>query len=88
MFGNDAPYKLCFTFRQSIDRDESGSLFAIAYLYLCLAIALEYMNMRRLMIVRPENELKTVDEKDGWHVIIIPVRLGYFQLRTNAYKGS
>jgi hypothetical protein len=58
MFGNYAPYKLCFTFSQSIGRDESGSLFAIAYMYLCLTIGLEYVNMRRLMIVRPDNELK------------------------------
>src|ERR1035437_2492204 len=33
--------------------------------------------MRWLVIVRPNDELKTVDEKDSWHGRIIPVRLGY-----------
>jgi len=84
MFGNHAPYEFCFAFRQSVDRDESGSMSAIAYMYLCLTIALEYVNMRRLVIVRPDDELKAVDEKDSWHAIIIPVRLGYFQLRINS----
>jgi hypothetical protein len=35
------------------------------------------MNMRRFMVVRPNDELKAVDEKDGWHGMIIPDRLGY-----------
>jgi hypothetical protein len=49
----------------------------IAYAYFCFPIALEYMNMRRFMVVRSNDELKAVDEKDSWHRIIIPVRLGY-----------
>lgn len=77
MFGDHAPYKFCFTLRQSVDRDERGSLFAIADLHLCLTVALEYVNMRRLVIVWPNDELKAVDGKDSRHVWIIPVRLGY-----------
>lgn len=77
MLGDDAPDKFCLALCQSIDRDKCGSMLAVAYAYFCFSIALECMNMRRFMVVRPNDELKAVDEKDGWHEVIIPVRLGY-----------
>ena len=66
MFGDDAPDKFRFALCQSVDRDKSGSMPAVAYAYYCFSIALEYMNMRRFMVIRPNDELKAVDEKDGW----------------------
>ena len=30
-----------------------------------------------VQVARPNDELKAVDEKDGWHEVIIPVSLGY-----------
>lgn len=77
MFGDCAPYKLCLALCQSVDDDESGSMFAVANAYLCFTIALEYVNVRWFVIVWPNNESKAIDEKDGWHYLIIPIRLGY-----------
>lgn len=68
---------LASRFVSPYDRDKSGSMPAVTYAYFCFSIAFEYMNMRRFMVVRPNDELKAVDEKDGWHGMIIPVRLGY-----------
>jgi hypothetical protein len=66
MFGDDIPDKFRFALCKSIDRDKSGSMPAVAYAYYCFSIALEYMNMRRFMVIRPNDKLKAVDEKDGW----------------------
>ena len=65
MFGDYTSYKLCFVLCQSVDRDESGGLFIVANDYFSFAIALEYVNVRWFVVVRPNNELKAVDEKDG-----------------------
>jgi len=81
MFGYHAPNKFCFALCQCIDRDERGGLFAIADTQLRFSIALEYVNMWRLVIVRPNDELEAVDEKNCWHGLIIPVRLGYSSVR-------
>jgi hypothetical protein len=35
------------------------------------------VNVRWFVVVRPNNEAKAVDKKDGWHSMIIPIRLGY-----------
>ncbi len=77
MFGDDAPDKFCLAFCQSIEGDKNGRLFVVADAYLCLAIAFEYVNMWRLMVIRPNDELKAVDENDGGMRRIVPVRLGY-----------
>jgi len=78
MCGDHVPYEFCFALCYSADGNERRSMCVAANTHFCFTAALEHVNVWRPVIVRPNDELKAVDEKDGWHARIIPVRLGYW----------
>jgi hypothetical protein len=62
---------------------DTGSNIVVANQNLRLNTGPENVDVRRIVIVEADHDLKSIEAQDGWHDLIIPNVLGFSQFAPN-----